>query len=278
MSTAPHSNAKVPSLDAWHVVSRDGRETAGGGDDVARWLLRIVSWNIHKGIGGIDRTYQIGRVIEVLRKQHPDIVLLQEVAEGFPRAGHDNQLLLLSEALQLPHVAYGREHRFRVGGYGNAILSRYHLTDEQHVDLTVGRYKKRGAIVARAHISFDGHTRSLVIFNLHLGLRAAERALQLRRFLDCHPFARLHGKTPVLVGGDMNDVWGTLGPQILAPNGFHRVGGVRNTFPAWFPVRPLDGLYARGDLDVVECTPLRSGLARVASDHLPLVASFKLLD
>jgi endonuclease/exonuclease/phosphatase family metal-dependent hydrolase len=248
--------------------------TSNSSDD--SWRLRVVSWNIHKGIGGFDRRYDIGRVTQLLVQQQPDIALLQEVAEGLPRARHDDQLVLLSEALGLPHVVYGREHRFRVGGYGNAILSRYHLTDEQHVDLTVGKYKKRGVIGARAHVPFDGHVRSLVIFNLHLGLRASERALQLERFLDCHPFVRLHSTTPILVGGDMNDLWGTLGGRFLAPRGFLRVGTVANTFPAWLPVRPLDSLYARGDLHTLDCCARRDALARTASDHLPLVANLRL--
>jgi endonuclease/exonuclease/phosphatase family metal-dependent hydrolase len=45
--------------------------------------LTILSWNIHKGIGGIDRRYRLERVIEVIRHHDPDVALLQEVAEGY---------------------------------------------------------------------------------------------------------------------------------------------------------------------------------------------------
>ena len=40
-----------------------------------RMKVRILSWNIHKGIGGIDRKYELGRVVEELeacRRTYPD--------------------------------------------------------------------------------------------------------------------------------------------------------------------------------------------------------------
>src|SRR5262245_49033662 len=77
--------------------------------------LRVVTWNIHKGIGGVDRRYQLDRTAAVLAELHPDIALLQEVAEGMPRCGMHNQLEELSRDLKLNHVAFGAEHRFRVG-------------------------------------------------------------------------------------------------------------------------------------------------------------------
>ncbi|HMA94387.1 MAG TPA: endonuclease/exonuclease/phosphatase family protein [Polyangiaceae bacterium] len=238
--------------------------------------LRITSWNIHKGIGGVDRQYRIERVIETLQHQRPDVLLLQEVAEGMPSTLYHNQLEVLSGALGMSHVAYGREHRFRVGGYGNAIISRYPLTDVQRVDLTIAWRKKRGVICARAHVPVGEHLRSLVLFNVHLGLAGSERAAQMQRFLTCHPFAGLHSHTPIVVGGDMNDLWGTIGDRFLSPVGFARAGRRFNTFPAMLPMRPLDAIYIRGDLRSVHYGPGRGALARSASDHLPLVADLDL--
>lgn len=238
--------------------------------------FRVVTWNIHKGIGGVDRRYRPERIVALLLRQQPDICLLQEVARDFPRSRFHDQVSLLSEALAMPHVAYASEHGFRLGGYGNAILSRWPLTDTHRTDLTVGSRKKRGVLQARSRLRFEGRTRSVVLYNLHLGLNAAERVTQLRRFLQEHPFAGLHHRTPVVLGGDFNDLWGRLGARLLLPAGFRRVGSAFNTFPAWLPLRPLDGLYVRGDLDVVHCTTPRDLAARQASDHLPLTAEFEL--
>ena len=40
--------------------------------------LRLMTYNIHKGIGGVDRRYDLQRIIDVIRHYDPDIVFLQE--------------------------------------------------------------------------------------------------------------------------------------------------------------------------------------------------------
>lgn len=238
--------------------------------------LRVVTWNIHKGIGGVDRRYRLDRTVDVLTGLEPDLALLQEVAEGMPRCGMDLQLEHLSDKLGMKHVAFGAEHRFRVGGYGNAILSRFPLTDSARIDLTIGRRKQRGLVKTRAHAKLEQGTRSVVIFNLHLGLSGTERATQLERFLECQPFAHLHHDTPLIVGGDFNDVWASLGQRFLEPVGFVRACKLVPTFPAALPLRPLDGLWIRGGIKVISAHPVRTGLAKVASDHLPIVADLEV--
>ena len=49
------------------------------------------------------------------------------------------------------------------------------------------------------------------------------------------------------------------------------------TFPAWAPVRSLDSIYVRGDLELVALDRPRTQRTRMASDHLPLVAELRLL-
>lgn len=240
--------------------------------------LELITWNIHKGIGGMDRRYRLARIIDVLAHYTPDFVFLQEVDEGARRSQRHRQVDVIGDALEMRHRLYGPTHKLRVRGghYGNAILSHWPLFDVHHQDLTIGRRKRRGAIYARTRVRRDGHTRTVGLYNLHLGLTAAEREEQLRRFIDSHPFQGLHHRTPVIVGGDFNDVWATLGPKLLHPAGFHRAGPVANTFPAVMPVRPLDAIFLRGDVHPRRCTPSRMWLARQASDHLPLVAELSL--
>jgi endonuclease/exonuclease/phosphatase family metal-dependent hydrolase len=236
----------------------------------------VVTWNIHKGIGGVDRRYRIDRVVAVLATLGADVLLLQEVTDGLPRARFHDQAELLAEALELHHVAFGPQHRFHIGGYGNAILSRFPLYDIHHVDLTIGTRKRRGAVCAHARIKVGTHTRSVAFFNMHLGLAGSERGLQLERFLGCDVLTRLHKTTPAIIGGDLNDLWGSLGPRFLAPAGFARAGKMVSTFPAALPVRPLDGIFVRGALTSERCERPSDPLTRAASDHLPLVAHLEL--
>jgi len=239
--------------------------------------FRVVTWNIHKGIGGLDRLYRIERVAGALAELGPDIALLQEVASDLPRARHHQQLELLGAVLDMRHAVYSPQHRFSRGGYGNAVLSRWPLEALADVDLTIGTRKKRGALLARARLRLGHQARSVVVCCLHLGLAGSERGRQLEQFLASKPFRGLHRRTPVVVGGDLNDLWGTLGPRFLEPAGFRRAGRLVSTFPAWLPVRPLDGLFVRGDAVAVHATVSRSSLAESASDHLPLVVDLELV-
>lgn len=236
----------------------------------------VVTWNIHKGIGGVDRRYRPERVIEVLTALGPDVALLQEVSDEMPRSHFHDQAELLSEVLGMRHVEYFPQHRFSQGGYGNCILSRWPLSNVHHLDLTIGTHKKRGALQARTRVRFGAHSRTVILTNLHLGLAGTERGLQLERFLASEPFKGLHQRTPIVLAGDLNDLWGTLGPRFLLPDGFRRAGALTRTFPAWMPIRPLDGIFVRGDLRVRRCSAPTDPVARRASDHLPLLAELDL--
>lgn len=236
--------------------------------------LRVLSYNIHKCIGGVDRKYVPERVRDVIAHHDPDFVCLQEVDRGVPRSRGHSQVDLLGDMLGLRHRTWFPNHRLRNGGeYGNAILSRFPLTETQNVDLTMPLRKRRSVLHARFRVRVGkAKTRTVHVFNLHLGLTGGERVKQLVRFLGSNPFHGLHGRTPVILAGDFNDVWTNLGRKILKPAGFHTVERPAKTFPAWRPVRALDSIYVRGDVRLMGLATSRLQLAKQASDHLPLVA------
>lgn len=239
--------------------------------------IRLLSYNIHKCIGGMDRRYRPDRIVETIAHYDPDIVLLQEVDDGVPRSGRDRQVHLLGDELGYRHRAFFPNVEVPQGGvYGNAMLSRFLLTETQNVDLTVGRRKPRSVVHGWYRVRLRRHTRTLHAFNLHLGLSGRERKKQLTWFLDSHPFAGLHHKTPIVVAGDFNDVWGTLGKKLLRPAGFRGLRETLRTFPAWAPMRALDSIYVRGDLQLTKVFRGGTEVARRASDHLPLVADLRI--
>ena len=92
--------------------------------------LRVISWNVHKCVGGLDRRYDPARIASVLAPHNPDIVLLQEVAQNGRWYQHERQVDVLGDALQLPHRSYFVNVKFgpRRCEYGNAILSRLPIT------------------------------------------------------------------------------------------------------------------------------------------------------
>ncbi|MCX4242383.1 endonuclease/exonuclease/phosphatase family protein [Paraliomyxa miuraensis] len=239
--------------------------------------LRALSYNIHKCIGGIDRRYQPERVIATIAHYAPDLVMLQEVDAGAKRSGGHRQADMLAEALGLRHHAWFPNVFLRSGGaYGNAVLSRFPCRTAFNMDLSLAGRKARSVLHTVVRIRVGSRSRTVHVFNLHLGLRQDERRRQLVRFLGSHPFAHMHARTPVIVAGDFNDVYGTLGARLLVPAGFRAMPSAPNTFPAYAPLRPLDAFFVRGDVQIRRVARGEISMARRASDHLPLVVDLEL--
>jgi endonuclease/exonuclease/phosphatase family metal-dependent hydrolase len=202
--------------------------------------------------------------------------MLQEVDDGVPRSRHDCQVDVLGELLGMKHRSWFPNVEVRGGGkYGNAILSRYPIIESTNIDLSIRFKKKRSALHGVIRVRHDDVDRTVHVFNMHLGLARFERRIQLNKFLDSHPFNGLHHETPVVVGGDLNDVYGGLG-ELLRPAGFRGVERRPLTFPAWGPMRALDAIFVRGNVDFLKLSRCDSELARRASDHRPLVADIRL--
>ena len=249
--------------------------------------LRVLSYNIHKCIGGLDRRYAPERVAQVIQNLDPDVLLLQEVDHEVPRSNKDRQVDLLGDLVGLPYRSWFPNVDVRGGGhYGNAILSRYPLVETTNIDLSIRFKKKRSVLHGVIRVRHDGVDRTVHVYNMHLGLARFERKLQISKFLDSHPFSSLHHETPVVVGGDFNDVYGGLG-ALLLPAGFRgpgdeleaevlKVGRRPATFPAWGPLRALDAIFVRGSVDYLQLSRGETELARRASDHRPLLAEVRL--
>lgn len=241
--------------------------------------LRLLTWNIHRCIGQ-DRRFDPERVAEELRRHQADVVLLQEVDRGVPRSRRMLLDHVLAEAARYPWSAWAQGHVLKEGSYGNATLSRFPIVKRRHLDLRIGWRKRRNALYVRLDLQ---HGRGpLHVFNWHLGLSAGERLKQARRLLHTGTLRDLRERDRVVLGGDTND-WRNLlfhGAGIREA-GFHAWSehGRRQsilTFPSDAPLGALDKFFWRGPLHHEHLHASRTAIARVASDHLPLLAEFDL--
>ena len=235
--------------------------------------MRLLSYNIHKGIGGRDRRYDLARVARVIEHEAPDIVCLQEVTRHARRTRGDDQPALLAARFASVAHCYQMTVHYRVGGYGNLVLSRWPATDSHHLCLRWRGWKPRGAQV----VALDTPGGPLLLANWHLGLRDRERHWQAETLL-AHDRLRDPAGPPTLVVGDFNDWRGTLGAA-LAAHGFAeatRPPSRFRSFPAFLPLLALDKAFHRGGVCVTAARVVRTPLARRASDHLPLVLDFTL--
>lgn len=248
--------------------------------------FRVVSYNIHRCIG-VDRRFRPDRVVEILRHHDGDVVLLQEVDEGVPRSRELNLAREIAEAAGYPYFALGHNVTLRKGRYGNATLSRFPISRERNIDLTIGRKKRRGCQHTTLWLP-DGEAspeegRRLEVFNLHLGLSARERAKQVGLLVRSDELDALDEGQPCLVGGDFNDWRSLLRPIFTEVFGFAnatdlkgRWNQVIRTYPSFSPRGGLDRIYYRGGIRMLAVRRCRLQLSRVASDHLPVITDFAL--
>lgn len=236
--------------------------------------MRLLSYNIHKGIGGRDRRYRLERIIEVIELENPDLICLQEVDQHVPRSRHDDQPRLLADYFRAVAHLYQRNVHLRSGGYGNLILSRWPLVKRHQISLRLNSKKPRGAQLAVV----DTPEGPLHLVNWHLGLAEGERHWQVGHLL-AHPLFRESHELPTLIVGDTNDWRNTLAGGPFASHGFHSATAPPSrfrTFPAYLAIGSLDKIFHRGELIIRHARAVSTRLARRASDHLPLLIDFHL--
>ena len=235
--------------------------------------MRLLSWNIHKGIGGRDRRYSLERIIACIEAENPDLICLQEVDRHVRRSRHDDQPRLLSRYFR-SHGVFQQTVAVGGGGYGNLVLSRWPVESRHRITLRQGGRKPRGAQL----LLVDSPEGRLHLVHVHLGLAEAERRWQIERLLG-HVLFRSAEPIPTLVVGDFNDWRNRLADDRLATEGFRQVTAPASrfrTFPAWLAMGSLDKAFVRGSVEVRHARVVRTSLAKTASDHLPVVIDFHL--
>ena len=235
--------------------------------------MRLLTYNMHKGIGGHDRRYRLDRTLDVIEAVNPDLVCLQEVTRNARRTRRDNQPAMLAGVLHLTPFYQMNVHYLR-GGYGNLILSRWPLARTHKISLRKRDKKPRGAQLAVVETP-EGLLR---LVHWHLGLAVRERRWQAEHLLG-HRFFHESAELPTLLVGDTNDWRDRLIHGPLGAAGFHHVTRPPSrfrTFPAWIPVSSLDKVFVRGPVTIRHARVVHSYLTRRASDHLPVVVDFHL--
>ena len=228
--------------------------------------LRLASYNIHIGVGR-DGHFHPERVAAVVGELDADVIALQEVQLG---AGTFDMLSHLAVATGYAALAGPTLTHPTHGHYGNAVLSRAPVIAHRCLDLSVAGHEPRGAL----DVTLDcGANVTLRLLATHLGLRPPERRDQVRRLLrevtaDDH-------RGPTVLLGDLNEwfLWGR--PLRWLHAHFGRPPAPR-TFPAGWPLLALDRVWVKPHDCLRSIGVHASPLARLASDHLPVVAALDL--
>jgi endonuclease/exonuclease/phosphatase family metal-dependent hydrolase len=232
--------------------------------------LSVASYNIHGAIG-TDRRYEPARIADVLAELAADIIALQEVES---RASAEHTLEFLARRTGM-HVISGPVRMRGAADYGNAVLTRFRPLAQTQLDLSVKGCEPRGAIdatLACELAGWGGCDLRLRVIATHLGLRPGERRHQVRQLLN---YAAALPRLPTILLGDVNE-WFLWGRPLRWLHAYFEQTPHVATFPSRLPVLALDRVWASPRAHLVSVSSHRSALARVASDHLPLVACFEV--
>jgi endonuclease/exonuclease/phosphatase family metal-dependent hydrolase len=227
--------------------------------------LRIATYNVHSGVG-VDRRFRPQRIIDVIDELAADVVALQEVLS--PVRGFDMHASLRDETgLHLVTLA---TMPLAGGTFGNALLSRWPIVELAEHGLSVGTREPRGALDA----TIGRDARELRVIATHLGLRSTERHEQLSRLLA---IVKREPGLPTVIAGDFN-MTRAKARELRAHAEHLGEHSALATFPSFAPMLPLDRIFALHGAAIVDVVVHRSRKARVASDHLPLVATVEIPD
>jgi endonuclease/exonuclease/phosphatase family metal-dependent hydrolase len=214
------------------------------GQPVTPLTFRVMTYNVHQGfdIGDIPA---LDRIADTISHEQPDVLVLQEVVRGWLIDDQHDVLGYLASRLGLGYV-FGPT----IGDlYGNAILSRYPLTDVRRVSYAKEpgiRHQPRGALIAR--IGGDGTLVRPLIVVTHLDENAdagAVRMEQVRALLNAVGTA-----IPAIIACDCNAKPEAPELTLITDSGFGDLalqsGGGGNTFPSDSPIERIDYIFGVG--------------------------------
>jgi endonuclease/exonuclease/phosphatase family metal-dependent hydrolase len=229
--------------------------------------MKIASYNIHK-CRGVDGLVQPGRIVSVIKELNADVVALQEVDHRIgTRTGLlDPELIERDTGLKLlvqSDVVDGH------GWHGNALLVRGTPIHYRRSRINLPGIEPRGAVFAELDLG-EGMFRVIAV---HLGLLRRSRVQQVNAILD--QFLSM-APMPTLMLGDFNEWRRVRRSALEALEPVFGFQPAHPSFPSRMPMLPMDRIldWPRGLITnfAIHSSPL----ARMASDHLPLVAEVDL--
>jgi endonuclease/exonuclease/phosphatase family metal-dependent hydrolase len=245
--------------------------------------LKLLTYNIHKGFNITNRKFVLHQIRETLQETNVDMAFLQEIHGE--HTGHQlttknwpevSQYEFLADQLW-PHYAYGKNAIYNSGHHGNAILSKFPF--DAWENLNVSRFKRASRSLLHGVLNVPGASRQIHVICVHLDQIRLLRNQQMKR-LALRIRESIPADAPLIVAGDFNDWSDHVSRFLFAEPAMKEVhhtlyGRHAMTYPAGWPVLPLDRIYYR-NINVVSCHCVGGQPWHALSDHMPLYAEFEL--
>lgn len=237
----------------------------------AKRTIRVMTYNIHVGVG-MDKKLDLQRIADVINKERPDLVGLQEVDRGVERTQRKDEII---ELAQLTGMEYAFAHNldYQGGQYGVAILSKFPIGTSDHRMYQNKREAERRGMI-RVEVKIDAKPVNFVTTHLDYQYQDGRlfEAEQMLQFLSTV-------KGPLIVVGDLNDE-PTGSAYKLMLNQFDDAwlsshqAAEGFSYPADKPIKRIDYVFVRKSegLKIKKAWVVET----LASDHVPVVTEIEV--
>lgn len=229
-------------------------------------ILRVATYNVHK-CKGMDWRVSPARIADVIGCLESDVLATQEMLYS--------QAEEISRRTGVPFV-FGTARQHARQPYGNAVFTKLPVLSQETFDLSVVGREPRQCMRVSLRLSQEI---AIHFFALHLGTSYGERRSQARQLVSSAILSSQF-QTHRIVAGDFNEWTRGLTTRLL---GEHLQSADikmhlkrRTTYPGIAPFLHLDHIYYDRDFHLREMHLYRTRLSVMASDHLPLIATFTI--
>lgn len=254
------------------------RDRAARRTPVNKSVLRVMTYNVHSCIG-MDGKLDAERIARVIARARPDVVALQELDVGRARTGSMDQAHRIAHYLEMNFHFHPAMH-LEEERYGDAILTHLPMRLIKAGALPGlpdrPRLEPRGAL----WVAVELDAREIQVLNTHLGLSRRERMTQVEALVGGEWLGHRQCHDPVVFCGDLNalpssPVCSRLKERLTDAQELAAAHRPRNTFSSRMPGLRIDHVFVSAGMEVSDIEVPDSELARVASDHLPLLAELR---
>ncbi len=243
-----------------------------------RNTFRIMTYNVH-GCVGLDGKLSPRRIADVIAQYEPNIVALQELDVGRLRSGREDQAMIIAEHLNMSHHFHAAM-RVAEESFGDAILSSFPMQlikkDALSRKLNLPFFETRGALWSKVYFK----DLPIQILNTHLGLNPKERLFHAKELLNREWLGHPQCKGSVILCGDFN----AFPKSKVFKEFINKLDSVqtaavktrhKGTWFGRYPFASVDHIFVNQEIEVINVEVADSYLARLASDHRPLLADLK---
>ncbi len=237
--------------------------------------IKLLTYNIFSG-RTLDKKYDLGGKIDIIRQTSPDIIGLNEVHNNTNHSGFTSQTDIIAGELGFPHKFFARTIDHDGGEYGIALISRFPILKCENIPIPdICGDKRDSRFEDRTHICADIDCAGTVlhVITSHYGLSVPERESAVSQTLKISGSFNFER---VVFMGDLNT---KPDEELLKPlfsvfcdAGENLEGEQGYTFRSDNPTERIDYILFSRDIKLCSAFVPRF----ISSDHLPVFAEIEI--